>query len=229
MVLKIIPDGAVAKAAVLNDNFVYLEELCTNLDSTKANKNNVVNLTGSQIIAGNKTFSGVTTFTDTVTMADVNFPSGTSNIGDPVMTLSNNLPTKCIWLNGAAVSRTAYAKLFEIYGVTYGSGDGVSTFNLPNFTGRAIWGANDFGYIEAGLPNITGWANGVVLNEDAWASSGGSFSTPSIDLGNAGWEGDGGYNAFQVNFDASRSNGIYGASNTVQPPAIKVRVYTRYE
>ena len=30
-------------------------------------------------------------------------------------------------------------------------------------------------------------------------------------------------------FNASKSNSIYGNSNTVQPPAIKVRVYTRWK
>ena len=30
-------------------------------------------------------------------------------------------------------------------------------------------------------------------------------------------------------FDASRSSSIYGNSSTVQPPAIKVRVYARYQ
>lgn len=38
--------------------------------------------------------------------------------------------------NGAAVSRTVYAELFAVIGTTYGSGDGSTTFNLPNSTGR---------------------------------------------------------------------------------------------
>jgi microcystin-dependent protein len=42
------------------------------------------------------------------------------------------------WLNcdGAAVSRTTYAQLFTVCGTTYGSGDGSTTFNLPNLTDR---------------------------------------------------------------------------------------------
>lgn len=38
--------------------------------------------------------------------------------------------------DGAAVNRTTYAALFAIIGTTYGSGDGSTTFNLPNMTGR---------------------------------------------------------------------------------------------
>lgn len=42
------------------------------------------------------------------------------------------------WLlcNGAAVSRTTYAKLFTLLGTTYGAGDGSTTFNLPNHLDR---------------------------------------------------------------------------------------------
>lgn len=35
--------------------------------------------------------------------------------------------------DGTAVSRTTYAKLFSVIGITFGPGDGVTTFNLPNF------------------------------------------------------------------------------------------------
>ena len=37
---------------------------------------------------------------------------------------------------GQAISRTTYASLFAIMGTTYGAGDGSTTFNLPDKTGR---------------------------------------------------------------------------------------------
>lgn len=40
--------------------------------------------------------------------------------------------------NGAAVSRTAYADLFGKIGTTFGAGDGVNTFNLPDLRGEFI-------------------------------------------------------------------------------------------
>lgn len=42
------------------------------------------------------------------------------------------------WLlcDGSAVSRTTYAALFAAIGTTYGSGDGSTTFNVPNYKGR---------------------------------------------------------------------------------------------
>lgn len=38
--------------------------------------------------------------------------------------------------DGSAVSRTTFAALFAVIGTTYGSGDGSTTFNLPDFTQR---------------------------------------------------------------------------------------------
>jgi microcystin-dependent protein len=47
------------------------------------------------------------------------------------------------WLlcDGSAVSRTTYSTLFGVLGTTYGLGDGVSTFNLPDARGRTLIGA----------------------------------------------------------------------------------------
>jgi microcystin-dependent protein len=47
------------------------------------------------------------------------------------------------WLicNGASVSRTTYSDLFAILGVLYGTGDGITTFGLPDLSGRVASGA----------------------------------------------------------------------------------------
>lgn len=47
----------------------------------------------------------------------------------------NKAPTGFLKANFAAVSRTVYADLFAAIGTTYGAGDGVTTFNVPD--GRA--------------------------------------------------------------------------------------------
>ena len=44
----------------------------------------------------------------------------------------STVPAGWLTCNGAAVSRTTYAKLFTAIGTTYGTGDGSTTFNLPN-------------------------------------------------------------------------------------------------
>ena len=45
---------------------------------------------------------------------------------------SSSVPKGFLECNGAAVSRSTYSALFAIVGTTYGSGDGSSTFNVPN-------------------------------------------------------------------------------------------------
>jgi len=48
------------------------------------------------------------------------------------------------WLEcaGSAISRTAYAALYAVCGTAFGSGDGSTTFNLPDIRGRAIYGTS---------------------------------------------------------------------------------------
>lgn len=45
-------------------------------------------------------------------------------------------PSGFFLCNGAAVSRTAFATLFNAIGTFYGSGDGSTTFNIPDLRGR---------------------------------------------------------------------------------------------
>lgn len=56
------------------------------------------------------------------------------------------------WLtaNGAAVSRTTYAALFAAIGTTYGSGDGSTTFNLPDLRGEFLRGLDDGRGVDSG-------------------------------------------------------------------------------
>ena len=166
--------------------------------------------------------------TDETSWGDFFSSSIVHPIGDPIITLSSTLEADEIWLEGAEVSRTTYAELFAVYGTTYGIGDGSTTFNLPNFLNRAIWGANSFGYIDAGLPEIWGHYNAHDLTDDAtlpWVDGAfGFYKNDSRESANGS-----SMNGCGIDFFASRCSAIYGASNTVQPPAIKVRVKTRYK
>lgn len=51
-------------------------------------------------------------------------------------------PAGYLVCNGAAVSRTAFAALFAAIGTLYGSGDGSTTFNLPDLRGEFLRGAD---------------------------------------------------------------------------------------
>lgn len=145
--------------------------------------------------------------------------TATFEIGDPIFTLTNILGENEIWLEGAEVSRTTYSKLFEIYGTTYGAGDGKTTFKLPDFRGRTLWGKKTneaYGYIEAGLPSHTHTISRSCYEGNTWSNE-------------YGWGGDTGRVRGPYSVTSSgASNSIYGKSTTVQPPSVKVRVKTKY-
>ncbi len=46
---------------------------------------------------------------------------------------------------GQAISRATYSGLFALFGTAYGSGDGATTFNIPDLRGRVIAGKDDMG------------------------------------------------------------------------------------
>lgn len=54
------------------------------------------------------------------------------------MYTSTNIAPPYNWLrcDGSQISRTNYARLFEVIGTNYGSGDNVTTFHLPDFRDR---------------------------------------------------------------------------------------------
>lgn len=59
--------------------------------------------------------------------------------------LTDTAPTGFLLCYGQAVSRTTYSSLFDVIGETFGSGDGSTTFNLPDTRGRVLAGTDDMG------------------------------------------------------------------------------------
>ncbi len=83
--------------------------------------------------------------------------------------------------------------------------------------------------IAAGLPNITGQLNSfsgqVYIGADAGHS--GCVDIVNIASHKVAAASSSSWDSGSLNIDASRSNSIYGNSNTVQPPAIKVYMWKR--
>lgn len=130
--------------------------------------------------------------------------------------------------DGSAVSRTTYAELFKAIGTVWGTGDGKTTFNLPNLISRVAWGVKSISstktahYIAAGLPNITGKFDGNT--NDGHAKTGAFYVDGGLTPGSDGENNIGGY----IGFNASRCSSIYGKSSTVQPPATTLIPVIRY-
>lgn len=59
-------------------------------------------------------------------------------VGSVTAFSSTTAPSGWLLADGSAVSRTTYAELYTLLGTSYGAGNGATTFNLPNLTGRSI-------------------------------------------------------------------------------------------
>ncbi|QDO99646.1 hypothetical protein FNB15_05575 [Ferrovibrio terrae] len=77
------------------------------------------------------------------------------------------------WLlcDGAAVGRETCAGLFAVVGTTYGSGDGTTTFNLPDLRGRVAAGKDNMGGTSA---NRLTAGSAAGLNGSALGAAGGN-------------------------------------------------------
>lgn len=131
-----------------------------------------------------------------------------------------SVPDGWLLCNGAAVSRSTYAVLFAVIGTKHGSGDGSTTFNLPNLANRFVEGTTSIESVgtfkSAGLPNISGsfTEHG---NTTGMQCTGAFTGEERIGLkSNQGGAWDGG----RVTMNSSSSSSVYGSSSSVQPPAI---------
>ena len=125
-------------------------------------------------------------------------------------------PNGYLLCDGASYKVADYPDLYAVIGNTYG-GD-TENFNVPNLVDKFIQGSTTSGTEkEAGLPNITGT---FYHDTNATLSLSGAFFSytrgSSINLKNDDANKSSGY----ISFDASKSNSIYGNSDTVQPPAL---------
>lgn len=78
------------------------------------------------------------------------FPVTGGVVGSVALFAFNSAPDGWLKANGAAVSRTIYADLFSAIGTTFGTGDGSTTFNLPDLRGEFIRGWDDGRGIDSG-------------------------------------------------------------------------------
>ena len=196
----------------------------SNALSLGGNLPEVFALLNSPSFSGTPTAPTAAAGTNTDQIASCAFVSQNSiPVGTIIAVAYTGVPEGYMHCNGAAVNRTTYVNLFNKIGTTYGAGDGSTTFNLPNTVARFLEGGAGAGtYYEAGLPNITG--NISAFKASISGAFVGSNNTNRYD----GWNDNEDEYAVSTSFDASRSNSIYGASTTVQPPAMTVIYCIKY-
>ena len=151
----------------------------------------------------------------------------------------SDVPPHCLACDGSEVSRTTYSELFAVFGETFGAGDGVTTFNLPDLRGaflRCIGGNAAALGVEQGdaIRNITGQVSftsqvGALTvygpHVDIELGQGGAFAADNpgpysyITTGN-------GSGARGLNFNASR---VVPTAVETRPVNVAVNICVVYE
>lgn len=125
------------------------------------------------------------------------------------------------WLmcDGSAISRTVYASLFAAVGTTYGTGDGSTTFNLPDFRGRFARYMDNMGTGAGAAGRDTGRALGVAQTEAVTSHSHGISigGKNNISFGNSTGNGQPAdtYNTMRVVAVRGIDGGTASATNPV--------------
>ncbi len=91
-----------------------------------------------------------------------------------------NAPTGYLLCDGSAVSRTTYVDLFNVIGTFYGSGNGTTTFNVPDFRGRVGAGRDDMGGSAANRITSTLTDHGTITGTSLGSTGGSETHAQSL-------------------------------------------------
>lgn len=119
--IQIVNDGNIMKvnSSALYDNVECDTLVCNSLDTTSLICNNLdassINLQNDIYVSPNQSYLPV---------GSISIYSGQTS------------PNGWLLCDGSVVSRTTYSRLFSVINTVYGSGNGSTTFNLPNLQDR---------------------------------------------------------------------------------------------
>lgn len=151
-----------------------------------------VTTVNAQTIAGVKTFTSppvVPTPSGTTDATNKAYVDARVPAGAVLPFAMNAAPTGWLECDGSAVSRTTYATLFSAIGTTFGTGDGSTTFNIPDLRGQFVRGWAHSGSTDSGRTFGSGQAHAV---QDHVHTFGFALSSPP---GVPGGSGASAYNA----------------------------------
>ena len=156
--------------------------------------------------------------------------------GNGATVKASEYPRLLAWVQEAGMTVTAEQYTQDCSKYVYDSAQ--DRLTLPNATGRVLMGGENVKSVEAGLPNIEiryrdrvytyewGWQQGQEnkILEDKRKQV--TLTNPDGQYSYA--MGNGSVYGGIVTLDASRSNPIYGRSDTVQPPALTMIAQIKY-
>ena len=162
-------------------------------------------------LTGNQTISGIKTFNSSPILPTPS-PEDNTQKGATTAFVKNNIqfamptgailpfagisaPTGFLMCDGTAVSRSTYATLFSVIGTAFGSGDGSTTFNLPDYRDRTLFMRSDEAVGQTSLGSIPDHRHSI-----------------AVKTGSTGWDGGGAHNGTSYSGYASEDTSLFSTS-----------------
>lgn len=153
-------------------------------------------------------------------------------------------PAGFLLCDGSEVSRTTYSSLFSAIGTTWGSGDGSTTFNIPDLRGRVSAGQDNMGgtaanRLTSAISGVDGTTVGASGGDENLQEHNHGVTDPghshnvdymiAVQSGNSGgqgWFNDGGTSKATTSTPTGITidNEGTGASENVQPTAVVLKI-----
>ena len=163
--------------------------------------------------------------------AGKNLPTGTCLCG-----LFKEAPDLFLSLDGSRIEKSDYYDLCNLlWQFNSFKGDGKTYATLPNMHHRFFEGTTTISevatYVEAGLPNITGYINphgaGSTPPYTTIMTVGGAFWAPTCDGYAYVGRNTSSISAGSIEFNANRANGYFGRASCFQPESLRSLVVVR--
>lgn len=114
-------------------------------------------------------------------------------LGQIRMIANTNIPSGWLPCNGQAINRITYADLFAAIGVSFGSGDGSTTFNVPDLRDRVPMGGGTVGAkggadsdsVPINTANLPAHSHSIDHNHPSVTSGPSGVHDHALNLGNA--------------------------------------------
>jgi hypothetical protein len=156
-----------------------------------------------------------------------------TEVGSIYGTARSTVPSGYLLCDGSTISRTAYSRLFSAIGVTYGVGDGSTTFTIPDLRGAVPRGAGTSSGYAQNVTSILGTKQDDAFQSfrvhlESWsAETGDGVGNPR----NQGYGLNGPYGdeiASTGRFTAHGSNGIPRNSNETRMKNQAVNFFIKF-